>query len=126
MPVLATITAITLLRGGAGSPGPFFDPDKMREMLSDGLEGYDDDRLKTALTMLEHLETQVERYRAMVGESSDAYIEEMSDPVTDATDLIARLEPIDRERKSVLESVIKFRQQLMGALDDSTWAAVFD
>jgi hypothetical protein len=98
----------------------------MREMLSDGLEGDDDDKLKTALTMLEHLETQVERYRAMVGESSDAYIEEMSDPETDAADLIARLEPIDRERKRVLESVIEFRQQLMGALDDSAWAAVFD
>jgi hypothetical protein len=98
----------------------------MREMLTNGLEGYEDEKLKSALTMLEHLETHVERYRAMVGESSDAYIEVMSDPETDATDLIARLEPIDRERKIVLESVIKFRQQLVGALDDSTWAAVFD
>jgi hypothetical protein len=125
VPVLATITAITLLRGGAGSPGPFFDPEKMREMLTDGLEDHDDDRLKRALTLLEYLESKIERYRVEVGESSDAYIEEMSNPETDATDLIARLEPIDRERRSVLESVIDFRRQLMDVLDDSSWAAVF-
>lgn len=56
----------------------------------------------------------------------DAYIEESSDPETDVGDLIARLEPLDRERKDVLGSVIDYRRQLIDVLDESNWAAVFD
>lgn len=126
MPVLATLATIALLRGDGDSPGPFFDPEKMREMLTDALEGDADDELKSSLTIVGHLESQLERYRASVGESLDAYVEELSDPETDAADLIVRLEPLDRERMDVLESVIKHRRQLIGVLDDSNWAAVFE
>lgn len=126
MPVLATLAAIALLRGDGNSPGPFFDPQKMREMLTDGLEGVADDELKSSLAIVAHLESQLERYRASVDESFDVYTEELADPKTGAADLIARLEPLDRERMKVLESVIKYRQELIGVLDESSWAAVFD
>ena len=126
MPVVATLTIIALLRGDGNSPGPFFDPAKMREMLTDGLEGVADDELQRSLTVAAEFGSLIERYRASVDESIDAYIEELFISETDAGDLIARLEPIDRERMDALKSVIRYRRQLIGILDKSNWAEVFD
>ena len=125
MPVLATIATITLLRGGGNSAGPFFDPEILREMLSESQEYVDYNEMQSALSIAERLESLLEHYSSKVEKSIDAYAEELSNPETNATDLIARLEPIDRERAQVLRSVIEYRGQLLGVLDASSWTAVF-
>lgn len=125
MPVLATMTAIALLRGAGGS-GPFFDPEAMRKMLKDGLEGESDAKLAQSLEIVDHLESRLARYRATVDKSADAYIESLSSHNTEIADLVAQLEPVDIERLELLKAIIAYRRQLIGILDDSSWAAVFE
>lgn len=125
MPVLATMTAIALLRGGGDDPAPFFDPEELREMLTDGLEGIADDELQRSLAIADELESVIERYRISVQGSLDAYVEELSDPNTDAADLIERLAPLDRERNRLMKTIIDIRQHLLSLLGDELWDAVF-
>ena len=126
MPVVATLTAIALLRGDGGGPGPFFDPMRLREMLFDGLDSEADGELQRALLIVDELDALLERFRAAVDDGMDAYIEESAISATDAADLITRLEPLDRERMDVLDSVIALRRQLVQVLDEASWTAVFD
>ena len=125
MPVVATLTIIALVRGDGHSPAPFFEPEKLRELLIDGLEGVADDELQRSLAIVEQLESVLERYRNSVSRSIDAYVDKSSDSKTDAADLIERLEPLDRERADVLDSIIGYRQQLINILDEANWAYVF-
>ena len=126
MPVLATITAITLLRGDGESPAPFFEADKLRGMLTDALEGSADEDLKRSIEIADQLDAVLGQYRASVEKSIDAYVEELSDPETDAADLIKRLEPLDQERASLMETIISTRQRLLTLLADEQWDAVFN
>ena len=125
MPVLATMIAVTLF-GGGDEPAPFFDPAALRELLTDGLEGLDDAKLKQALTISDQLEDAVDRYRSSVSGSIDAFVDELRDPDTDATDLAERLVPLDRERSTILMSVIAYREELKNTLDEALWSAVFE
>ena len=126
MPVLATMATIALLRGDGGGPAPFFEPDTLREMLTEALEGVADDELQGALAIVDQIEPLLERYRIQVDKSLAAYVDQLSDPETDAADLIAQLTPLDRERTMVLDSIIEYRQQLLHILDETNWAYVFD
>ena len=125
MPVVATITTIALLRGGGAAPAPFFDPELMREMLNEGLDGKADSQLRRSLEITTRLEQQLDRYRDSVDRGVDAYIEAFSDRKADASDLIARLDPLDRERRNVLNSIIEYRRELADILDDAEWGLVF-
>lgn len=126
MPVLATIAAISLLRGSGGSPAPFFEPDTLREMLTNALEGSSGGELQDSLAIVDQIESALERYRGSVEKSIDAYAEELSDPTTNAADLIERLEPLDRKRVALMHAIIDGRQQLLSVLDDQLWDAVFE
>ena len=125
MPVLATIAAISLLRGSRGGPAPFFEPDTLREMLTNALEGSSSDELQVSLAIVDQIESALARYRGSVAESTDAYAEELSDPKTNAADLIERLEPLDRKRVGLMQAIIDSRQQLLSVLGDELWDAVF-
>ena len=125
MPVLATIAAISLLRGSGGGPAPFFEPDTLREMLTNALEGSSSDELQVSLAIVDQIESALARYRGSVAESTDAYAEELSDPKTNAADLIERLEPLDRKRVGLMQAIIDSRQQLLSVLGDELWDTVF-
>ena len=126
MPVVATLTAIALLRGDGGGPAPFFDPEMLRELLTEGLEGIADDELQRSLAIVDLFESALERYRIRVDKNVDAYVDKISDPETDAADLMEQLKPLDRERADILDSIIEYRQQLIHVLDETNWAYVFE
>ena len=126
MPVVATMTAIAMLRGDGGGSAPFFDPELMRELLTEGLEDIADDELKRSLAIVDRFESALERYQARVDKSVDAHVDMTYDPETDATDLIEQFKPLDRERADILDSIIEYRQQLIQVLDETNWAKVFE
>ena len=125
MPVVTTMMIITLLRGGGDGAGPFFNPGLMRDMLEDGLDGVADDELRRGLVIEDELESAMQRYRASVSSSIDAYIDEFANPDTAATDLIERLAPLDRERTEIMMAIIDSRRQLIETLTDDQWDKVF-
>ena len=125
MPVVTTMTIIALLRGGGDGDGPFFDPEQMRDLLRDGLEGVADDELQRSLVIEDELESAMQRYRVSVSSSMDAYIEESSNPDTDATDLTKRLASLDRERTDIMMAIIDSRRRLIEVLDGEHWDKIF-
>ena len=125
MPVVTTMMIIALLRGGGDGDGPFFDPEQMRDLLRDGLEGVADDELQRSLVIEDELESAMQRYRVSVSSSMDAYIEESSNPDTDATDLTKRLASLDRERTDIMMAIIGSRRRLIEVLDIEHWDKVF-
>ena len=125
MPVVTTMTIIALLRGGGDGDGPFFDPEQMRDLLRDGLEGVADDELQRSLVIEDEIESAMQRYRASVSSSMDAYIEESSNPDTDASDPIKRLASLDRERTDIMMAIIDSRRRLIEVLDGEHWDKVF-
>ncbi len=64
---------------------------------------------KTRISKLNH---------SSVGTSLDAYIEESSNPDSDATDLVERLAPLDSERIEVMKAIIDARRRLVEILDN--------
>lgn len=126
MPVVTTMMILALLRGDGDGAGPFFNPGLMRDMLQDGLEGVADDELQRALVIEDELESAMQRYRASVSNSMDAYIEESADPDTDANDLIERLASLDQDRTDIMLAIIDSRRRLIEALDDEQWNNVFE
>ena len=125
MPVVTTMTIIALLRSDGDGDHPFFDPELMRRMLQDGLEGVADDELQRSLVVEDELESAMQRYRATVNNSMDAYIEESSDPDKDASDLSERLASLDRERTEIMMGIIDSRRRLIEVLDSEHWVKVF-
>lgn len=126
MPVVVTMSIITLMMGRRNNNLPFSNPEVLRSLLDNALKGEADDILKEALTIADELETLLTRYRASVESSIDAYIEESSNRYTAAPELIERLEPLDRKRTQTLQAVIELRQSLFELLSDEQWESVFN
>ena len=124
MPIVATLTVIALLRGD-GPAAPFFEPELLRDMLVDGLDGIANDELQDALAIADELESKMQRYRMRVDASIDAYIEDSSNPATDAADLTERLAPLDSDRAEIMNAVIDARRRLVAILDAERWDEVF-
>jgi hypothetical protein len=117
---------IAYLRGDSVGPLPFFDPEMLRGMLSDGLEGYADDKLARSLEITAELESALEKYRGSVERSLNAYVEELANPESDAADLDARLATHDGDRVELMQFIIQSRQGLLEILDDEEWNRVFN
>ncbi len=127
MPIIvSTTTAIVLLLRGGDEDLPFFDPEVLRSLLDDALEGDGELILKEALTIADDLETLLNQYTTSVESSIDAYIEASSNRYIGASEVIERLEPLDRERALTLQKVISQRQSLFNLLSDEQWEEVFD
>ena len=126
MPVVVTMSIITLMMGRRNNNLPFSNPEVLRSLLDNALKGEADDILKEALTIADELETLLTRYRASVESSIDAYIEESSNRYTAAPELIERLEPLDRKRSLTMQAVIELRQSLFELLSDEQWESVFN
>ena len=126
MPVVATLTAIALMRGNGGDAGPFFDPAQLRERLIDGLEGVDGTGLERGLAIADQIEGELERYREGVDSGLDTYIDMFETPDSEVSDLQEQLESLDIERTRVLNSIITHRTQLKDVLDQGAWDKVFD
>ncbi len=126
MPVLATITTISLLTGrGRQEELLFSNPALLRSRLKEALGSESDNTLKKSLAIADELENFLNDYRASVESSFDAYIDEASNRYTSAPELIERLKPLDRERTQTLQQVIKLRQSLIQLLSEGQWKAVF-
>ena len=126
MPVVATMTIIALLRGNASSDQPFFDPALLRGMLAEGLADESDELLARALAIADELEAIIERYRATVELTIDAYISASKDPRVDASSLSARLAAMDQDRSKLMGDIIRLRGSLVDLLSEEQWQAVFD
>jgi len=126
MPVVVTMSIITMMMGRRNQDLPFSNPEVLRGLLDNALAGEADGTLKEALTIADELEALLTRYRASVESSIDAYIEESSNRYTAAPELIERLKPLDNKRTQTLQTVIELRQSLIELLSDEQWDAVFN
>ena len=122
MPVVATITLITMLRGGAGNSG-LLNPAWLRERIQDELG--DSPSLKEALALVDKLDQLESRHNEAVGTSLVEYTWESERVETDADDLLEILAPRDRERLAVLNEAIAIRQSLLELLNEDEWEDVF-
>jgi hypothetical protein len=122
MPIVTTITIITLLRGGAGNNG-LLNPAWLRERIEGGLE--DSPSLGEALALVDKLDQLESRHNQAVRASLVEYTWESERVETDAEDLLEILAPRDRERLAVLEEAIAIRQSLLELLDEDEWDDVF-
>ena len=125
MPIVATMTVITLLRGRDGAPVPFFDAAQLREMLQDGLAGKDDDALERALPVVDALEVALDNYGSRVNESLAAYVSDSSAAYRRSDAIIDRVEPLDSQRTQILQEIIGYRRQLLNIVDAVSWDEVF-
>ncbi len=125
MPILATIAAISLLRGGDGENLPFSDAKVLRGLLNDALAGEADGILNEALRIADDLGASLNQYRSSAESSLDAYIEDSSNRYTSAAELIEHLKQLDHERLQTLQKMIQLRQALFELLSDEQWEAVF-
>ena len=126
MPIIATLTVISMLRGSDGKDLPFSDAEVLRGLLKDALAGEVDGVLNAALAIADDLGASLNQYRSSAESSLDAYIEESSNKYTSAAELIAHLKPLDHERLQTLQKMIQLRQELFELLSDEQWQAVFD
>ena len=126
MPVVTTMTILALMRGDGDGAGLFFDPDLMRDMMKDSLEGVADGELQESLIVVDDLASALQQYGEIVNRSIDAYIEETSDGYTDASELVERLAPLDRKRTEMMNTVIESRRRLLEILDREQWDSVFE
>ncbi len=122
MPVVATITIITLLRGGGSTIG-FLDPDALRDQCKAELE--ESDALEQAIALTDELDGHIARYDEAAAESIDAYIEESANSESSAGDLIKLLIPLDRTRAKTLHEIVRVRQSMLELLSDWEWDQVF-
>ena len=125
MPVVATMTIIALLRGNASSDQPFFDPDLLRDMLAEGLEGDSDVVRADAMALAHELETLIEQYRASVDSTIDAYIDSTRDPRLAAADLSESFAAMDEKRARLMRAIIRTRRSLIEVFTEAQWDAVF-
>jgi hypothetical protein len=126
MPILATLTVISILRGGDGKELPFSDAEVLRGLLKDALAEEVDGVLNEALAIADDLGASLNQYRSSAESSLDAYIEESSNKYTSAAELIEHLKQLDRERRQALQKMIQLRQSLFELLSDAQWQAVFN
>ena len=126
MPVVVTMSIITMMMGRRTNDLPFSNPEVLRGLLDNALAGEAEVTLREALAIADELETLLTRYRASVESSIDAYIEESWHLYTAAPELIERLEPVDRRRTRTLQAVIELRQSLFELRSDEQWEAVFN
>jgi hypothetical protein len=126
MPVLATLTVISMLRGGDGKDLPFSDAEVLRGLLKDALAEEVDGVLNEALAIADDLEDSLNQYRSNAESSLDAYIKQSSNKYTSADELIEHLKQLDRERRQTLQKMIQLRQALFELLSDEQWQAVFN
>ena len=122
MPVLATITVLSLLGGDQELDAPFTNSTVLRSRLRDALSG---NTLEQSLAIADKLEALLDNYRSYVDASVDTYIAASANRYSTASQLIGRLQPADEKRMSAMKEVIAFRQELFGLLNDSQWELVF-
>jgi hypothetical protein len=67
----------------------------------------------------------IERYRASVDSTIDAYIDSTTDFRADAADLSESFAATDEERGRLLCDIIRIRRELIGTLTEEQWKAVF-
>ena len=122
MPVLATITVLSLLGGDQELEAPFTNSTVLRSRLRDALSG---NTLEQSLAIADKLEALLDNYRSYVDASVDTYIADSANWYSTASQLIGRLQPADEKRRSAMKEVIAFRQELFGLLNDRQWELVF-
>ena len=123
MPVLITITTISLLFGGGskGQPG-FLNPAALRAQLEELPEG---PGRAEALEIVDQLDALAREYDDINDAAMGAYIADVEKYDSDADDLIEDLLAPDRTRVSTLPKVIELRERLIEVLSVEEWDEVF-
>ena len=122
MPVLTTITVVTLImRGGSGAA--FLDPAALRKRLEKKLD--ERDTRTRALSIADDLERLGQNYRRAARSHIDKYAARSSDYDSSAASLIAAARPMDLTRVRTLTQVIRLRQSLLELLTPKQWKKVF-
>lgn len=127
MPVIATITAVTLLLDRSSDLKPsFLNPKTLRPALDRAISPADNDVRTAALKIVSDLEAAVDRFRTAVEGAADNAILDATDKSASASSTRAIFSELDRERDRAIRAVLDSRDQLVSILDQETWARVFD
>jgi hypothetical protein len=122
MVILTTLVLTNILFGGGSNLG-FLDPRALRDAIEGELA--DSDTRDSALALVDELERLARQYDESFIASVEAYKTELSNTETTAEDLIANLEPWDRERRLTLQEIVRIRQSMLDVLSESEWDEVF-
>ena len=122
MPVLVTLATINFLFRGGSTIG-FLDPAALRAAIESELA--ESDGRNSALVLVDELERLARQYDESFTASVEAYKTESSNAGTTAADLIAKMEPWDRERRLTLQEIVRIRQSMLDVLSESEWDEVF-
>jgi len=122
MPVLATITVMTLLFRGESEHASFLAPAELEVRIA----AIEDEATRQQVTELsKELRSLVPRYEAAVSETIEAYLVKLQNWQSSAEDLIELLDPFDQERIRTLEEIVRLRHAMRELLNANQWNQVF-
>ena len=121
MPVLATITIITLLFGG-GSGISFLNPGSLRKQCKDNLD--DSPAQEKALALVDELDQLASQYNQAVAAALDTYVAGTRQE-TSAAYLAGQLAPFDEVRDATLRNIVGVRESMRKALTAEEWENIF-
>jgi len=121
MPVLATITIVTLLFGG-GSGISFLNPGSLRKQCKDNLD--DSPAQEKALALVDELDQLAGQYNQAVAAALDTYVAGTQQE-TSAVYLAGQLAPFDEVRDATLRNIVEVRESMRKALTAEEWDKVF-
>lgn len=122
MPVLSTLIITNFFFGDSSTNG-FLNPNALRAAIKDELD--ESGQRERALALVDELERLARKYDEKLTASVEAYKRESTNVDTTAKDLIAKLEPWDRERRLTLQEVVRIRRSMLDVLSESEWNDVF-
>lgn len=122
MPVLTTLVAIHLL--GESEQNSLLDPGAMRRQARTSLA--ESPSLAPTLVLIDELEVLAREYTTAADEALAAYKSRTSEWDSSKEDLLAILDPIDRQRRDTLVAVVDAREALRNLLSDREWQALFN
>jgi len=122
MPVLSTLIITNFFFGDSSTNG-FLNPNALRAAIKDELD--ESGQRERALALVDELERLARKYDEKLTASVETYKRESTNVDTTAKDLIAKLEPWDRERRLTLQEVVRIRRSMLDVLSESEWNDVF-
>jgi hypothetical protein len=123
MPVLITIATINFFFG-SDSTVSFLNPATLRARCESELAR--SDTRDSALALVDELEHLAGQYNESLAANLAAYVTEISNEKSTATNLIGVLRPLDNTRRSTLHEIVRIRQSMLDVLSAREWDRVFE
>lgn len=126
MPVLATITVVTLLFDGSSDAAPsFLNPKTLKTALQNAIPPQDSHLRAETQKIVAELEVAVDRFQSAINAAMDNAVLASNNKVESADSTDAIFSDLDRQRYLAIQDILSLRDQLISILDQKTWSRVF-